>query len=200
MEVCIKPYACCRYLHGPIDCVLKLATRYDLQPQDIEAVRCGVLSGGRTLVADPIERKQRPHNVVDAQFSMPFAAAVALARRAAGLAEFQQEVVDDPLISELMLRVTCYHSPALDAPYPAQWPAAVEIVTRDGRLLKASVAHPSGDYRMPLQPDRLRAKFDSLAAPVLGSARATELSKRLADLSSLRDIRELAPLWRVEES
>src|SRR5213076_2277093 len=75
MRVSIKPYACCRYNHGLIDCVLQLAAEHRIQPSDVERVRLGVLSGGALLVADPIEQKRHPTSVVDAQFSAPYAAA-----------------------------------------------------------------------------------------------------------------------------
>src|ERR1051325_2141430 len=87
MRVSIKPYACCRYNHGLIDCVLRLKREHDVRSEHVVRVRLGFLSGGALRVADPIEAKRAPRNVVDAQFSAPFAAAVALVRGAAGLPE-----------------------------------------------------------------------------------------------------------------
>jgi len=78
MRVSIKPYACCRYNHGLIDCVLRLASSEAVAPAEVERIRLGVLSGGALLVAEPIEQMRCPRSVVDAQFSAPYAAAVAL--------------------------------------------------------------------------------------------------------------------------
>src|SRR5207244_3120961 len=74
MRVSIKPYACCRYNHGLIDCALRLRREHAPRPEDVARVRLGVLSGGALLVAEPIEQKRAPANVVDAQFSAPYAA------------------------------------------------------------------------------------------------------------------------------
>src|SRR5713226_6474686 len=57
MSVSIKPYACCRYMHGPIDCLLEITRTHRIETAQITRVRCGVLTGGRGLVADPIEKK-----------------------------------------------------------------------------------------------------------------------------------------------
>src|SRR5205085_2278817 len=78
LDVSIKPYACCRYNHGLIDCMLAIRHEHAFAVDDIAEIRLGVLTGGYLLVADPIEQKRRPTNVVDAQFSAPFAAALAL--------------------------------------------------------------------------------------------------------------------------
>ena len=53
-----------------------------------------MLSGGALLVAEPIERKRAPANVVEAQFSAPFAAALALTRCGAGPREYTPESVE----------------------------------------------------------------------------------------------------------
>src|ERR1043166_2523303 len=46
MRVSIKPYACCRYNHGLIDCVLQLSRSTHVDPADVDCIRLGVLSGG----------------------------------------------------------------------------------------------------------------------------------------------------------
>ncbi len=158
MRVSIKPYACCRYNHGPIDCMLQL--RRSVSDLDaIEDIRLGVLSGGYLLVADPIDQKRQPHNVVDAQFSAPFAAAVALVHGQAGLPQYTQATVDDSRIRSLMARVTCYTDPELDAVYPDQWPAAASIRLRSGAVLEAHQPYPLGEPENPLSTEALTAKF-----------------------------------------
>src|SRR5712692_3861845 len=158
MRVSIKPYACCRYNHGPIDCMLQL--RRSVSDLDaIEDIRLGVLSGGYLLVADPIDQKRQPHNVVDAQFSAPFAAAVALVHGQAGLPQYTQATVDDSRIRSLMARVTCYTDPELDAVYPDQWPAAASVRLRSGAVLEAHQPYPLGEPENPLSTEALTAKF-----------------------------------------
>jgi 2-methylcitrate dehydratase PrpD len=75
-------------MQPPIDGVLKIVRENDLQPDQIQRVRLGLLRAGAPLIAEPIENKYRPQSIVDAQFSMPFGAAVAVLYRKAGLGEF----------------------------------------------------------------------------------------------------------------
>jgi 2-methylcitrate dehydratase PrpD len=84
MQVSIKPYACCRYMHGPIDCLFEIMHTHHPNPEHIQLVCCGILTGGRSLIADPADQKKQPKNVVEAQFSMPFGVAIALLTGSAG--------------------------------------------------------------------------------------------------------------------
>ena len=194
LETNIKVHACCRYMHGPIDCVLALTRTYDLQPEDIEAIRCVVLSGGRSLVADPIAVKQNPRNTVDAQFSMPFGAAVAVVERSAGLDAFAQQMVENPAVRSLLPRVTCESDPVLDALAPATWPARVTMILRDGRTLTESVPDPRGSESMPLEWPALVEKFTQLTTGLVDAplrARVLETVNALEHQASLRPLGRL---------
>src|SRR6202011_3337806 len=98
MRVSIKPYACCRYNHGLIDCVLQLVRTHRFAPEDVERMRLGVLTGGAVLVADPIDQKRNPQSIVDAQFSAPYAAAAALVFGSGGIDVYTPERLRDPTV------------------------------------------------------------------------------------------------------
>jgi 2-methylcitrate dehydratase PrpD len=161
MRVSIKPYACCRYNHGLIDCMLSL--RSSVSVDDVVELRLGVLSGGALLVADPIEQKRAPQGVVDAQFSAPYAAAVALLYGVGGMEAYTPERLADPRVRALMARTDCYRDVSLDAVYPRQWPAAATLVLRDGREVSTRVEFATGEPENPVALAALRGKFVSLA-------------------------------------
>jgi 2-methylcitrate dehydratase PrpD len=186
MQVSIKPYACCRYNHGLIDCIVALKRAHGIQPEQVERVRLGVLSGGALLVAEPIEQKCAPKNVVDAQFSAPFAAAVALARGGGGPEHYTQATVDDPVIRSLMSRTNCYRDASLDAAYPERWPAAAEIQLRDGRTLSTRVEYATGEPENPVPREGLVGKFTGLASSVLPSSVADQIASRVLHLEDER--------------
>ncbi len=196
MRVSIKPYACCRYNHGLIDCVLALRRQHAIQPDDVERIRLGVLSGGALLVAEPIEQKRAPMNVVDAQFSAPFAAAVALVHGRADREVYTQASVDDPRIRSLMARTECYRDAALDARYPDVWPATAEIHLRDGRTLATRAEHATGEPENPVSRAGLVEKFGSLAGDLLGSPCVSALAQRLFRLEAEPDLREIGATLR----
>ncbi len=170
MDVSIKPYACCRYMHGPIDCLLQIQREHQPDPQHIAHVRCGVLTGGRGLIADPIEQKRHPENVVDAQFSMPFGAAIALLTGQAGLPVFTEAWLHEASVRALMQKVACYSSPDLDTYYPAEWRASAEIQMDNGQSYRADIRYPLGDPYNPLSWEQLEARFSALVTPVIPDA------------------------------
>ena len=196
MSVSAKPYACCRYNHGLIDGMLELRRAHRLRPDDVERITLGVLSGGALLVGEPIDEKRAPRNVVDAQFSAPFAAAVALARGSAGLNDYTQANVDDPVIRALMSRTDCRRDPDLDAAYPDHWPATVEVRLRDGRELSVRIPDPTGEPAKPIGPQELRAKFLGLASAALDDEAARELADRCVRLEQEPDLERFTSLLR----
>ena len=163
MRVSIKPYACCRYNHGLIDCVLQLAREHHIQPASVQRIRLGVLSGGALLVADPIEQKRSPQSIVDAQFSAPYAAAVALVYGTGGIDAYTQAKLHDPTVRDLMARTDCYRDPDLDAVYPRQWPSSAEIHLVDGQVVSTRVDFALGEPENPVSREALIEKFVSLA-------------------------------------
>jgi len=189
MEVALKPYACCRYMHGPIDCLLEIRHRHQPDPEQIAHIRCGVLSGGRGLIADPIEQKRQAKNIVDAQFSMPFGAAIALLTGQAGMTVFTEQWLHNPTVRTLMRRVECYTSPELDDYYPAEWRATAEVQMNDGRVFHAAVRHPLGDPHNPLSWQQLEARFHDLVTPVIKEK--NEREKIIRNVRELKNLRSM---------
>jgi len=185
MSVSIKPYACCRYMHGPIDCLLEITRTHRIETAQISRVRCGVLTGGRGLVADPIEKKRQASNVVEAQFSMPFGAAIAILAGQAGLAVFSKEWLHNPAVRELMRKVECYSAVDLDAYYPAEWRASASVHMQDGHEFHASVRYPLGDPHNPLSWEQLEMRFHELVTPVI-----TDPGKRREMIDRVRRLDE----------
>jgi len=189
MQVSIKPYACCRYMHGPIDCLFDIMHTYHPNPEHIELVRCGVLTGGRGLIADPIDLKRQPKNVVEAQFSMPFGAAIALLTGTAGFPVFTNEWIHNTKVHELMQRVECYSSSELDEYYPEEWRASASVRMTDGRDFSANVRHALGDPHNPLSWEQLEARFHELVVPVIVEERKRkEFIERVKGLDNLEKI------------
>jgi 2-methylcitrate dehydratase PrpD len=196
MQVGIKPYACCRYNHGLVDCMLDLKREQGIRSEDVEAIRLGVLSGGWALVADPIEVKRAPRTVVDAQFSAPFAVALALARGGAGPDLYNEETLSDPTLRHLMARMECYRDSSLDSAFPRLWPSAVEVTLRDGRRLATRSEFTTGDPEKPLSRADLVAKFVSLASGLMSSGDAEALAQRILHLDKEPTVRMVAAALR----
>jgi 2-methylcitrate dehydratase PrpD len=182
MHTSIKPHSCCRYKQAPIDGILQIMRNNNLSSDDIALIKIGMLKASLNIVVVPEELKYRPKSDVDAQFSMPFGAAVAALRGKASLAEYTQEYVDSPEVIEFMQKVKCIHDPELDKTFPRQWRANVVIETKDGRQLKTEIDYPKGDPENPLTWDELIAKFCSLTAPIYTTDRQQEIVNAVRSL------------------
>jgi 2-methylcitrate dehydratase PrpD len=154
-------------------------------------VTAGVLSAGFPLVAEPIEKKRRPHTIVDAQFSMPFGAAVAILFGNAALDQYTLQNLGSEPVKALMDRVRCIKEPSLDAMFPERWPATAQIETHDGRRFDARVEYPKGDPENPLIWGEIKKKFLDLVGPILPPTQANEIIQMVENLDNLADTRSL---------
>jgi 2-methylcitrate dehydratase PrpD len=175
MRTSVKPHACCRYMQGPIDGILALVREHDLQPDEISRIRVAVLRAGWLLVAEPRGQKYHPQSIVEAQFSMPFGAAMAAMYRAAGIDQFTEENVRSKSVRSMMGRVVLEKDIRIEKNFPEEWPARVAIDLFDGRHLETIIQHPKGDPKNPLSWDELIAKFKSLTGPVISPSRSDEI-------------------------
>jgi len=191
MRTSIKPHACCRYAQGPIDGVLELRARHALAPDRVARIDIGLVDAAFPIICEPLAAKRRPTSVVDAQFSLPFCAAVALTDGVASAESFTPARFTDPTVQRVMDVVHAERDPELDAYYPAVWPAWVRITTHDGERLETRVMHPKGDPENFPSAGELTAKFETLAGRVLSAAEIARLTETTDAFPALPDARPL---------
>jgi 2-methylcitrate dehydratase PrpD len=180
MHTSIKPHACCRYMQGPIDAILDLVKQHDIKSQQVVNIDVAVLEAGWTLVAEPQDQKYNPRSIVDAQFSMPFGAAIAVLHRSAGLDEFTFENTQSSQIRDLMKKINLVKDDRLDKNFPKEWNARVTVFLNDGRQYEKFIQHPKGDPGNPLSWDELIAKFISLASAAIPLDRCDQIVEHVS--------------------
>lgn len=189
LRTSVKPHACCRYMQTPIDAIGALATQHDIRPEDVDRIEVAVLEAGWPLVCEPAARKYGPESIVDAQFSMPFGAAIAVLYRDGALERFTVENIQSPEIRSLMEKVVLTKDPRIEAGFPSEWAARVSVRLKDGRHYEGCVRHPKGDPENPLTSDELIAKFRSLAGAVLTSDQCDQIAAAIGRMGfSLSEI------------
>ena len=189
MRTSIKPHACCRYKQGPIDGIIKIMRENNLDESQIEKVTLGILKAGFALVAEPEGQKYNPKSVVDAQFSMPFGAAVAILNGKATLDEYTLENVNSVRVRQLMEKISCIKDPDLEKEFPKKWPASVTLQAKDGKTYSTRIDFPKGDPDNPLTWDELIDKFKNLIGPVFIEARRNEIIQRVRSLEKEEDLK-----------
>lgn len=149
-----KPYPCGVVLNPVIDACLDLRRDARWMLDEIERVE---------IVGHPLlrERTDRPHVRTgrESQVSAQHAVAVALARGRAGLAEFSDNAVSDPVLRALGNRLRFIDDPA--------WPveaAQVTLVFRSGKRVTHRVLNARGSLAAPLADVELSDKLYELAA------------------------------------
>lgn len=188
----IKPFPCCRFSHGAIDLALEAHAKLGGRaPGDVTV---------RLFRTDVLTYHPRPTNSVDAQFNIPYLAAVALLTGRVGLSDFTEAAVARPDILALAARVRVIEEPDFSALYPETYVTVLELSTAAGRLELRSDC-PSGDPEAPAyraEPDLLRRET---VAKVLGlldecgcGARAPALVEAVFALAEAPDLSRVAAL------
>lgn len=184
LRIGVKPYPACRYTHAAVDGLLALAREEGLRAADVEAVTVGLHRNGITLVGAPIEAKRRARSVVEGQFSMPFAGAVALLRGGFGWDDY--DLLGRAEADALADRVEVVRDESLEG---LRHPFGATLAVRArGTLHERRIADPSGEPETFPSAQASARKFRALAGPVL-NAGADALLARLRDLPRTPDIR-----------
>jgi 2-methylcitrate dehydratase PrpD len=194
LQTSVKPHACCRYMQPSIDGILKIVNENDLHPEDVEEIRLGILKAGFPLIAEPIDRKYDPQSIVDAQFSMPFGAAIALLYRRAGLDEFQLSKIRSEEVKKTMKKIKCLSDPELEKTFPKQWRANVEILTKDGKRFFLTIEYPKGDPENPLSWKEMIERFHDLTGRLMPKRQRTKIVGEVRALEDVRNLRKWSGL------
>jgi 2-methylcitrate dehydratase PrpD len=184
-EVSLKPYPCGVVIHPLIDACLALARATDLDPARLRSLDAHVHPRALELAGRP-----HPEDAITGRFSLHHAAALALARRSAGLADFEGADVHDPLLASLRSRMTIAGDTSLT---PGQ--ARATLTLDDGAKHTNTVAHPSGSPQRPLTDAQLEAKFMELAARTVARPAAVALYAACLALGDVADVANLRGHW-----
>ncbi|MBI2535336.1 MAG: MmgE/PrpD family protein, partial [Deltaproteobacteria bacterium] len=159
-------------------------------PEKIAEVVCRTAEGPVHRLWEPLADKQKPASSYGAKFSLPYSIAVMLVRGRAGLDEFTEEAIRDPIVLGLAKKVRYALDPTID--YPRHFSGHVKITLDDGTVLEENQPHPRGGFEDPLPPGEIEEKFRSnarLALPegkvegILDSVRRLERLPAIAQLT-----------------
>lgn len=182
-----KPYAACLLAHPAIDALIALKQEHAIDPERVEEIHVRMASLNLRVAANP-----NPQNSTEAKFSIPFGAALALIRGSAVESDFREEVLEEPLLKEVMRRVCLSASDAL-----AEGEAQVKVILQDGRTFDKCLQAPRGSPTHPLSFGELEEKFRDLAIPVIGRLKARGVIEIVRGLEDLDDAARLVNLCCV---
>lgn len=188
MRIDKKPYPCCRTTHHAIDAALSLREEQNVRPEEIESVLVetydvGVLQCGF---------EKYPESPVEAKFSIKFTCAAAFVRGRVSLGEFNEDVLNDPLVRHVADATRVVSDPMFTERYPKRWGSRMTVMLKDGSQLIRQVDDMSGSVAVPLTPRQERDKFLGLAVVAMDEDRAEALLERIMRVETLEVLPDLS--------
>ncbi|MFL6714887.1 MAG: MmgE/PrpD family protein [Burkholderiaceae bacterium] len=185
-RITFKNHACCGHTFAPIDGALALQAQHGIRADEIEQIGIGTYRAALEVAG-----YENPATPAEARFSVKYTVASALTHGSVRLAAFEPDRMNDAATRALMKKISLTLDPELDAAFPGQRAARVEIRLRDGRVLSCLQPFRKGDPEAPLSDRELEQKYRELADPVLGSEAAGALLDKLNRLDQLLDLETL---------
>ena len=188
----VKPYPVCRWAQAPVEAALSLKREHDLDSRNIAKISVETFHEAIRLAC------AAPNTTEQAQYSTSFPLAVALKRNQIRPSDLDGSALEDVETLRLSCATTMIeHDKANDA-FPVQRLARVTLSLVDGKTLKSAWHEPKWDATTPATATEIRAKYDKLAIPIIGDARATAIADTInslpnAKFKTLRDLLKGAP-------
>jgi 2-methylcitrate dehydratase PrpD len=178
-RITFKNHIGCGHAFPAIDGAVALQRKHDIRAEDIEHVHVATYKP-----AVDVACYMEPVTANEAKFSIPFVVATALVHGSVRLAAYEPPRLQDPRTRALLQRVSVSVDPGIDALFPGQRAARVEITLRDGRRFTHLQPNRKGDPEEPLDDAELEGKLIELARPVIGEEAARALARRLWTLGT----------------
>ena len=158
-ETSFKFHASCRHTHPAADALLKICNETDLDWKSVRKIRVHVYQAA----SDVLGAVEIPDSIHQSKFSMGFVLALILRYRRAGVSDFTEEALADPVNTVLREKVEMVVDSEIDSWYPRKWGAKVEVELNSGEVPVAVVDTPKGDPGNMLSRDELEQKARRLA-------------------------------------
>ncbi|MCS3765623.1 MULTISPECIES: MmgE/PrpD family protein [Bradyrhizobium] len=149
----LKPYACCRYMHGAIDAILSMRRQGD----EIRKLRIETFDQAMRLA-----NERAPSTLEGGQYSFYFSCALAALYGREALQPVRVERLTDARVLHLAARIELEPASDFASAFPAGTPARVVLDQGNGPE-EMIVRHPLGDVANPLSADQVVEKFRSIA-------------------------------------
>lgn len=183
-DVSLKPWPACRHAHPAIDAAL-LANNAGVTVGDVASIEVATYKDALVFCD-----RSAPDSVNGAKFSLQHSVAVAIARGAPTLRDFEMAAVIDPALAAIRLRVTVRVSPKLDAAYPAHFGAHLTVHDCFGKTGVFEVPDALGDPENPLTEEAIIKK-----ARTLMEAAGVNVDQCAAGVSAALEHPTDVPVW-----
>ena len=186
MTLGVKPYPSCRYSHAAIDAIIEMSDKHALSFESDLEIHVGLPKRGFGVIGEPLNLKQHPKSVVDAQFSMPFSAAVAFKERRFVWDDYFRHLNDENTLA-LCKRVSVSIDDVAEANSPENMSANVRI-RMGGTSYERFVKVPKGEPTNFMSEDDFKEKFRGLCEPFISKPRIESLIENILAIEQVNDV------------
>ncbi len=192
LKLYFKAYPTCRWNQAALDGIQQILHRNGWTDADVASVQVGV---ARALVDQQFEDYE-PHNLVDAQFSMPYAVALILHGEKPGPHWYDPPLFHSPLIRQTMRKVTVRLDAEMEKLFVDKRMAAaiVRVTGIKGKVDSVRVDHAHGSAEWPMSDSELDEKYRGLASVVLDDRLVGQLLDKIHNLEKLENAAEIGKL------
>jgi 2-methylcitrate dehydratase PrpD len=197
-DISPKPYPSCRGGHNAIDATLELVTGADLKPADVERITIYNAPAEFTLLDSPLEKKQKPQSIIEAQFSNPWMVAAAVQDREVALRHFTTQALQRADLLALTQRMQTVEDKELFLP-GAPGAVRVEILTKGGKTHVKQTTYAKGDPKNPMTPQEFRKKFSDCADSAgMSRAQSAAVMQRILKLEDEKNVSMLVSALAIK--
>jgi 2-methylcitrate dehydratase PrpD len=191
-----KEYPCCHGQHAAIEAALGLLREHDIKPVDVAEVTLHLSPADYALLADPLEKKQDPQNIIETQFSLCWGVAGAIVYGEVGMKNFSEEALRDTRVREMARKVfpKVDTGMAREEGFPA---AAVDIKTGDGKVFSRQVDHPFGTTGNPMNLADVVSKFRYCCRYSVNPISAGNQDKVIQMIEGLEKVNDVSLIARL---
>ena len=157
--------------------------------EGIDKIIITTFEAAKSIIADA--QKWHPKTRETANHSMPYLVAVALIDGEVGPQQFTDERISDPLLNNLMQKISVEEDANLTALYPATIPNVVKLVLKDGASFEERVDTPKGHSKNPMTDNEIIEKFYALTKRIVPREAVDKIVSSIWRLDELRDVTDL---------
>ncbi len=192
-----KEFPCCHGQHTSLRATLGLLREHNIRADDVAGVILHVSPLDYVLLGEPLEKKQNPQNIIEAQFSLYWGVASALVYREVGIRNFTEDALSDTRVREMAHKIVA--QPKIELAREVGFtPAIVEIQTEDGIVYTKQLDYPFGSPQDPMSLADIAAKFryccQYSAKPVI-QENQDKVVEMIQGLEEVGDITEIVSLF-----
>jgi 2-methylcitrate dehydratase PrpD len=190
----MKPYPCCKGTHAYVALASQMLKKHNFKPADIKEITV-FNEDVKMFLLHPLEKRSKPENPVDSQFSIPWAVAAVFARGKAGIGEFTEQAIENADILAVSGKVKVVEDKRVGEK-KGLIPAKISVALKSGKIIIEQAEMGAGEEK-PLPFADYERKFQDCAAYAVKPRTPKQIEKIIAlvkDLENVEDVGELVKL------